>query len=350
LRDRQHSDRKSDHIRICLEQDVQGLAITTGLERVRLVHQALPEIALDDVDTSTTLAGRRLNAPLIISAMTGGAPEAVLINRNLAQAAQAMGLAMVLGSQRTALEDESLADTYRVRGVAPDVLLFANLGAVQLNRGFGLEQCRRALEMAEADGLALHLNPLQECLQPEGDRDFRGLVDKLAAIVANLGAPVLVKEVGWGISRQVAELLHAAGVRLVDVAGAGGTSWSQVEAWRAPGDSQRRVAAAFADWGIPTAQAILNVRRASTETAIVASGGIRSGVDVAKALALGATAAGVALPLLAPACQGPEAVVERLAEYEQQFRIAMFCTGCRTVADLPCALAADENGPVYPCG
>jgi len=338
LRESRHSARKSDHIRVCLEQDVQARGITTGLGSLRLTHQALPELSLDEVDLSTVLAGRRLRSPFVVSAMTGGTAEAAAINHNLAQAAQSLGLAMVVGSQRPAIEDETLAESYRVRDVAPGVLLFANLGAVQLKDGFGIDECRRAVEMIGADGLALHLNPLQECLQPEGNRDFRGLAEKIALVVENVGVPVLVKEVGWGISPGAASLLHQAGVRIIDVAGAGGTSWSQVEAWRAHDESSRRVAEAFADWGIPTARSILNVRRVSDAIAIIASGGIRSGVDAAKAIALGAVAAGVALPLLAPARHSAQAVEQRLAEYERQLRIAMCCSGCRSLADLAVAL------------
>lgn len=340
---RGNAGRKAEHIRICLERDVQARGVSPGFERYALVHQALPEMALEDVDIGTVLAGRTLRSPLLVSAMTGGTPEATEINRNLARAAQELGLAMVVGSQRPALENPRLAPTYQVRDIAPDVLLFANLGAVQLGAGYGLAECRRAVEMIGADGLALHLNPLQECLQPEGDRDFRGLAGRIAEVAAGLGAPLLVKEVGWGISTRVAAMLYDAGVRLVDVAGAGGTSWSEVEGERAPDESTRRVAAAFADWGIPTCEAIANVRGVSSDIAIVASGGIRSGVDVAKALALGARAAGIALPLLEPACHSYERVLERLREFERQLRIAMFCSGCARIADLAGAIVS-RNG------
>ncbi|MGQ9552798.1 MAG: type 2 isopentenyl-diphosphate Delta-isomerase [Anaerolineae bacterium] len=339
--------RKSDHIRICLESDVQGRGISTGFEQVRLLHQALPEMSLSDVDTGTTLAGHALRSPFLVSAMTGGTPEASAINRNLAIAAQELGIAMVVGSQRPAIEDPDLIPTYQVRAFAPDVLLFANLGAVQLNAGFGLDECRRAVEMIEADGLVLHLNPLQECLQPEGDRNFRGLADKIAQVVKRVGVPVMVKEVGWGISARVARLLYDAGIRIVDVAGAGGTSWSEVESRRAPNASAGRVAAAFADWGIPTSEAIANVLTVSRDFAVIASGGVRTGVDAAKAIALGATAVGIALPLLAPACQDEAAVVELLQEFEQQLRIAMFCSSSRTLKDLPSALAPRNSGRLH---
>ena len=342
MRSQGGADRKSDHIRICLESDVQARGISTGFGNVRLLHQALPELSLDEVRTGTTLAGKGLRSPFLVSAMTGGTAEAASINRNLAIAAQELGIAMMVGSQRPAIEDPGLLPTYQVRTFAPDILLFANLGAVQLNAGFGLDECRRAVETIGADGLALHLNPLQECLQPEGDRNFRGLADKIARVVEGVGVPVLVKEVGWGISVRVARLLHSAGVRIVDVAGAGGTSWSEVEGQRAP--SASRLAAAFADWGIPTSEAIANVLAVSRELTVVASGGVRTGVDAAKAIALGATAVGIALPLLAPACQDEAAVIEVLHELEQQLRIAMFCSGSRTLGDLRSALAPARTG------
>ncbi|MGC8782633.1 MAG: alpha-hydroxy-acid oxidizing protein, partial [Anaerolineae bacterium] len=217
-----HERRKADHIRINLEEDVRFPNLTTGFERYRLVHQALPELDLNAVDTSVSLLGRRLQVPLLISSMTGGTPAAATINRHLAQAAQARGVAMGLGSQRAGLEQAETAFTFRVRDVAPDILLFANLGAVQLNRGYGLDHCRRAMEMIGADALILHLNPLQEALQADGDWDWRGLLGKIEAVCRGLAAPVVVKEVGWGIGEKVARWLAEAGVAAIDVAGAGG--------------------------------------------------------------------------------------------------------------------------------
>jgi len=345
LRENSSSTRKLDHLRICLEDQVQARGISTGFENWRLMHQALPEMSLAEVDTTITLAGRSLRSPFIISAMTGGIPQAADINRNLAIAAQELGLAMIVGSQRSAFEDPTLAVTYQVRPWAPDILLFANLGAVQLNAGYGLAECRQAVKMIDADGLALHLNPLQECLQPEGNRDFHGLADKIAAIVDGMEVPVLLKEVGWGLSARVTRLLYDAGVRLIDVAGAGGTSWSEVEARRAVNERSRRTAAAFADWGIPTAEAILNVRRVASDISIIASGGVRSGVEAAKAIALGACAVGIALPLLAPACQSATAVAERLRELEDGLRIAMFCTASRRLSDLSDAVVPNRVPP-----
>ena len=269
--------------------------------------------------------------------MTGGTEEAAEINRNLARAAQAYGLGMGVGSQRAALEEPSLAYTYRVRDVAPDILLLANLGAVQLNYGYGIVECRRAVEMIGADALILHLNPLQEALQPEGNTDFAGLLAKIEALCRSLEVPVVVKEVGWGISEEVARLLAEAGVAAIDVAGAGGTSWSEVEMRRAGSESARRIAESFADWGIPTAESVQMARRGAPRTTIIASGGIRTGVDVAKAIALGADAAGMASPLLKPATVSAEAVGERIREVLEELRTAMFCVGARSIQELKSA-------------
>ncbi|MCX7669978.1 MAG: type 2 isopentenyl-diphosphate Delta-isomerase [Anaerolineae bacterium] len=329
-----HERRKADHIRINLEEDVQFPNLTTGFERYRLVHQALPELDLNAVDTSVTLLGKRLRIPLLISSMTGGTPAAAEINRNLAQAAQARGVAMGLGSQRAGLEQAETAHTFRVRDVAPDILLFANLGAAQLNRGYGLDHCRRAMEMIGADALILHLNPLQEALQADGDRDWRGLLDKIAAVCRGLGAPVVVKEVGWGISEKVARWLAEAGVAAIDVAGAGGTSWSAVESHRAPTTALRRLALAFADWGIPTAEALVQARRGAAGLPVIASGGMRTGIDAAKALALGASAVGIASPFLKAAVEASEAVVAAIDQIAAELRIAMFCAGAGDVAAL----------------
>ncbi|MBC7264995.1 MAG: type 2 isopentenyl-diphosphate Delta-isomerase [Chloroflexi bacterium] len=327
-----NSTRKLDHLRICLEEDVHAPVLTAGLERYHFRHQALPELALSDVRLDTTFLGKPLRAPLLISAMTGGAPDTAAINRNLARAAQALGLAMGVGSQRAAIEDPTQAHTYQVREVAPDILLFANLGAVQLNYGYGLEECQQAVDMISADALVLHLNPMQECLQPGGNTNFAGLADKIAQICRGLSVPVVVKEVGWGISDWVARLLVEAGVAAIDVAGAGGTSWSEVEKHRGQGQRSRTLAEHFAHWGIPTAEAIQLVRATAPDIPIIASGGIRTGPDLAVALALGANIAGMALPLLEPATRSPEAVVEVLNVVIEGLRIAMFCAGA---ADIP---------------
>ncbi len=329
-----HRERKADHIRISLEEDIAFKSSTAGFERYRFSHCALPEFSLAAVDTTARLLGKRLAAPLLISSMTGGTAEARRINRHLAQAAQEAGIGMGLGSQRAALEDPSLIPTYQVRDVAPDILLLANLGAIQLNYGYAADHCRRAVEMVEADGLILHLNPLQEALQPEGQTDFSDLLRKIEQVCRALEVPVVIKEVGWGLSANVAHHLADAGVAVLDVAGAGGTSWSQVEMHRAHNDHQREVAAAFREWGIPTAEALRQVRQAAPHLPVIASGGIRDGVQVAKAIALGAAACGIARPFLAAATESAVAVSRVIAVVVTQLRIAMFAAGVQDIAAL----------------
>jgi len=298
------------------------------------VHCALPELDLEEVDLSTSFLGRRLQAPLLISAITGGTAEARPINLNLASAAQALGLAMCVGSQRAAIEDRHQIPTYQVRPVAPDILLFANLGAIQLNCGYGLAECRQAVEMIQADGLVLHLNPLQEALQPGGNTHFVGLLDRIAEVSRELGVPLIVKEVGWGLSEKVARQLNSAGVAALDVAGAGGTSWSEVEKRRAEDVLGERVADTFREWGIPTSEAIREAHRGAPELPLIASGGIRTGLDAAIALALGADLVGLAGPLLAPATVSAQAVQDELRVVIEGLRIAMFASGAEDIAAL----------------
>ncbi|MBN1639971.1 MAG: type 2 isopentenyl-diphosphate Delta-isomerase [Anaerolineae bacterium] len=326
--------RKDDHLRICLEEQVRPRCPTTGLERYRFCHQALPDLSLAQVELSARFLGRSLRAPLIISPMTGGAAAAGPINRRLGEAAQALGIGMGVGSQRAALEDAQWAATYRLRDVAPDVLLMANLGAVQLNAGYGIGECQRAVDMIEADALVLHLNPLQEALQPGGDTDFAGLLPKIERVCRALPVPVVVKEVGCGLSSAVARRLVEVGVSALDVAGAGGTSWSEVERHRARMPHDARVAAQFAGWGIPTADAVRTVRQAAPDTPLIASGGIETGIDVAKCIALGADVAGIALPLLRHALRSSAEVVDALSVVIQVLRVAMFCIGAKDLAAL----------------
>jgi isopentenyl-diphosphate delta-isomerase len=327
-------ERKADHLRLNLEEEVQFREVTTGLERYRFQHQALPEIDLAAVDLSTTFLGKQLRYPFLISSMTGGTGEALRINLNLAQAAQACGMAMGVGSQRAAIEDWSLAETFQVRPAAPDILLLANLGAVQLNYGYTVGHCRLAVEMIQADALILHLNPLQEALQPEGNGDFCRLWDKIAAVCQALPVPVVVKEIGAGLSGQVVRQLADVGVAAVDVAGAGGTSWSRVEMYRARTDRDRRVAAQFIDWGIPTAEAIRQARQSVPDLPLIASGGIYSGLEAAKAIALGADVVAMARPFLKAAAISAEAVAEAAEELAQTLRVAMFCIGASNLAAL----------------
>lgn len=329
-----HANRKADHIRINLDQSVNFPRLTTGLERYRFIHQGLPEVDLPSVDTSATVFGKRLSAPLLISSMTGGTVEAQRINFHLAEAAEAAGIAMGLGSQRAAIEEPAQAYTFQVRKVAPKLLLFANLGAVQLNKGYTVEHCRRAVEMIEADALILHLNPLQEAVQADGDWHWRGLAAKIEQVCRALPTPVIAKEVGWGISAETARLLADAGVAAIDVAGAGGTSWTEVEYHRAPNDRLRRLARAFADWGIPTAETLRQVRQLFPDIVVFASGGLRGGIDLAKCLALGADLGGMAGPFLKAADQDVEAVAAEIEATVAELRVAMFAAGIASVAGL----------------
>jgi isopentenyl-diphosphate delta-isomerase len=297
------------------------------LARYRFVHNALPELDLDEIDLGVKFLGKRLKAPILISSMTGGFDLARKINRNLAAAAQHLGLAMGVGSQRVALEEPAVAASFQVRDVAPDILLFGNLGAVQLNYGYTLEHCRRAVEMIGADGLILHLNVLQEAAQPEGNRNFKGLTSKIAAVCRQAEFPVVVKEIGSGISAEVAVRLRDAGVRAIDVAGRGGTSWYTVEARRLSGGEEAK--STFSAWGIPTDEALIEVRRALPDIPLVASGGVRSGLDVAKCLALGADVAALGQPLLASALESADKVIEFLAGIIHEIKIAMLCAGAR---------------------
>lgn len=329
-----NSKRKLEHLNIALNEDIEFKDLTTGLEAYRFVHQALPEIDLSSIDLSTTLFGKKLNAPLLISPMVGGVEQAREINRNLAKAAQEVRVGMGVGSQRTSIEDPSFEPTYEVRDIAPDILLFANLGAVQLNNGYGIAECERAVNMIDADALTLHLNPLQEALQHDGNTNFGGLLLRIEKICRELSKPVIVKEVGWGISETVAHKLDVAGVSGIDVAGAGGSSWSEVERYRTCMESGNNVAAAFAAWGIPTADSITLARRGAPSCTLIASGGIRTGMDVAKSIALGADAAGVGLPLLKASTISAEAVVTYLREIIDGLRLAMFCVGARSLSEL----------------
>lgn len=326
--------RKVDHIRINLEKDVQFPRLTTGLENYRFMHQALPEINLHDIDSTVELFGKRLSAPILVSSMTGGTDLAYRINQNLAEAAQANNIAMGLGSQRAAIENPDLAYSYRVRNLAPDILLFANVGAVQLNYGYGAEQCQRAVDMVEADALILHFNVLQEAVQPEGDVNFAGLLAKVEQVCRNVSVPVIAKEVGWGFSEKNAHDLANAGVAAIDVAGSGGTSWSEVEYHRAPTAFHARVAASFADWGIPTADAVQYAVKGAPGLKVIASGGLRDGIDIAKCIALGAILGGLAGPFLKAADQSIEAVNQLIRELTAQIRIAMLCSGAQNISEL----------------
>ncbi len=331
------SVRKDQHIQINLEEDVQFRSLTTGLETLHLPHAGLPEINLADVDVTQILFRKRLSSPLLISSMTGGTAQGAEINRRLAIAAQTTGVALGLGSMRILIERPSVRWTFQVRDVARDILLLANLGAVQLNYGYTIRDCMRLVEMIGADGLVLHLNSVQEAVQPEGNTNFAGVLAKIrdvAKALAKEDVPVIVKEIGCGLSVETSRRLVDAGVAAIDVAGAGGTSWSEVEMHRAGTPSQRRIARAFREWGTSTAESIRSVRTTTSDLPVIASGGLRSGIDVAKCIALGATVGGMASPFLKAAVNSVDAVLQEIEDTVQELRIAMFCCGARCLARL----------------
>lgn len=335
MHDTQLTTRKNEHLDQVLATLRTQPAVSSGFEAVRFEHCALPELDLAQVDLTGSLFGKPLAAPLLISSMTGGAKRAEAINRHLAEAAEALGIALAVGSQRVALETGGDAGLSReLRRLAPSVPLLGNIGAAQLVRGYGLDQARRAIEMIDGDALIIHLNPLQEAVQPEGDRDWRGVLVAIERLAATLEAPLVVKEVGSGLSARVARQLLDAGVAVLDVAGAGGTSWAAVEAARIANPQQRAVAEAFAGWGIPTAQAIAEVRRACPDAILIGSGGIRDGIDAARAIRLGADLVGQAAAVLESALISSEAVVAHFQTLIEQLRIVCFCTGSANLVEL----------------
>ncbi|MEH2067244.1 MAG: type 2 isopentenyl-diphosphate Delta-isomerase [Nostoc sp.] len=330
----QTQNRKADHIRICLEEDVQSHEVTNGLERYRFTHCCLPELDYSDIKISTNFLGKHLGAPLLISSMTGGTEQAGIINQRLAEVAQHYKIAMGVGSQRVAVEKPQVADTFAVRKYAPDVLLFANLGAVQLNYKYGLDECLRVVDILEADALILHINPLQECIQTKGDTNFKGLLDNISKVCHKIPVPVIAKEVGNGISAAIAKKLLDAGVTAIDVAGAGGTSWAKVESERAENALQRRLGKTFADWGLPTAECITSIRAIAPDVRLIASGGLRHGLDAAMAIALGADIAGFAMPFLKAAAVSQTAVAELAEVLIAEITTVLFCTGNATLEQL----------------
>lgn len=328
--------RKDAHIDVCLEQPVESDR-ATGLAALTLEYDALPEVDLADVDLTTTFLGKTLRAPLLIGAMTGGTPRAAEINARLARAAARAGVGMALGSMRAMIVDPALTSTYAVRDAAPELpLVLGNVGAVQLNYGVGLAQLEKAVAAVGADALNFHLNPLQEAIQPEGDTRFAGLQRRLAEIVPALSVPALVKEVGAGISARTARKLARLPLAGVEVAGVGGTSWARVESYRAPAESpQAEVGRRLAGFGIPTVAALLACRRLLPPAlAIVASGGLRGGLDIAVSLALGAHVAALARPLLVAANQSEELVQLALDTLIHELRVLCFCCGVKTPAEL----------------
>jgi isopentenyl-diphosphate delta-isomerase len=330
-------NRKADHIRISSNQDTQARKATTGFEDVHFIHKALPEIDKQKINLSTTIFNHKFAAPLIVGAITGGTPEATKINATIAEAVEELGLGMGVGSQRVAIEDKKLGKTFAVtRKKAPTAFLIANIGGVQLVHGYGLKEAKKAVKMIEADALAIHLNPLQEAVQPEGQTNFRGVLKKIDAIARELDIPVIAKETGAGIAAEEAKRLEAAGVKGLDVSGAGGTSFAAVEYYRAKGkvnSFQRRLGDVFWDWGIPTTISLIEVSQ-TVNIPIIASGGIRNGVEVAKALALGASLASFSQPVLHAAIKGVKETKDMLSLLIEELKTNMFLVGADSVKAL----------------
>ena len=329
--------RKADHIRICLNENAQARKTTTGFEDVHLVHEALPEINKHSIKLSTTVFGHKFAAPLIVGAMTGGTTEATRINAAIAEAVETLRLGMGVGSQRAAIENAKLEKTFAiVRKKAPNAFLIANLGGIQLVNGYGLREVKKAIEIIDADAVAIHLNPLQEAVQPEGQTKFKGVLEKIGEIASAVDKPVIVKETGSGIAAEDAEKLEAAGVKGIDISGAGGTSFAAVEYYRATGqenNAQRLLGDAFWDWGIPTVVSLVETAQ-TVKIPVIASGGVRSGVDMAKALALGASLASLSQPVLQAANKGAKDTESALAFLMEELRNAMFLVGAGKVEQL----------------
>ncbi len=327
-------ERKSDHLEISLKENVQAKQMRTGFEDVYLIHRALPEIEREKIDLSTVIFDHKFSAPLIVGSMTGGIPEATRINKAIAEAVEELGLGMGVGSQRAAIKDVKLEGTFAVtRKEAPTAFLIANIGGPQLVRGYNIKEARKAVEMMDADALAIHLNPLQETIQLEGETNYTGILNKIGKITEAIDVPVIVKETGAGIAAEEAKLLQAVGVAGIDIAGAGGTSWAAVEYHRAKRDQdelRQRLGKTFWDWGIPTAASLTETVQ-SVNLPIIASGGIRSGIDVAKALAIGASLASMALPILLPAMKGEKHVKKELQLILEELRNAMFLVGADSI-------------------
>jgi len=333
----QTESRKLDHIQICLEKNVQARRVTTGFEDVFFVHRALPEVEKDKINASTVAFNHKFSAPLIVGAMTGGTPRAMKINSVIAEAVEEMGLGMGVGSQRAAIEDPKLEETFSiVRKKAPTAFLVANIGGPQLVKGYGAKEAKKAVDMIEADALAIHLNPLQEVVQPEGETNYIGALKKIGEIAKALDVPVIVKETGAGIAAEEAKMLEGVGVDGIDVAGVGGTSWAAVEYHRAKetqDESRQRLGEAFWDWGIPTAVSVVEVSQ-SVDLTVVASGGVRTGVDVAKAVALGADLSSLTSPILRPATKDAKEVKKALRLIIEELKNTMFLVGADSIQKL----------------
>ena len=324
--------RKAEHIRICLEQKAQARKATAGFEDIQLIHRALPEVDRQKISLSASFLGKKFSAPLIVGAMTGGTEEATKINASIAEAVEKLGLGMGVGSQRAAIEDRKLEKTYAVaRKKAPSAFLIANIGGVQLVHGYGLKEVKKAIEMIDADAVAIHLNAMQEAVQPEGQTNFKGVLTKISEIAGELDKPVIVKETGCGISAEDAKALEAAGVKAIDVGGLGGTSFAAVEYYRSI--NQNNMGEIFWDWGIPTAISLIETTQ-SVKIPVIASGGVRSGLDIAKSSALNASLASISQPMLETAVKGTKETEELLSCLIDELRNAMFLVGAKNLESL----------------
>ncbi|MCA0988256.1 type 2 isopentenyl-diphosphate Delta-isomerase [Guptibacillus algicola] len=327
--------RKNEHIDICLTEEVEGQGISTGLEKFRFKHRALPEIDFAEIDLSTEFLGKKVSSPFLISSMTGGTKRAWEINQRLAKSAEAEGWALGVGSMRAAIQEARSVYSFEVRKLAPSIPIFANIGAVQLNYGFTIEECKKAIDLIEADGLILHVNSLQEVFQPEGDTNFKNLLPKIEEVAKALEVPIGVKEVGMGIDSETATRLMEVGVDFIDVAGAGGTSWIKVESYRSHQTLREQAAEAFKGWGNATAECLIEIRKDLPNMPLIASGGLKNGVDAAKSIALGADLAGYGRALLHNAVDDSEqALSDQLKRIRFELQTAMFGIGASSIAEL----------------
>jgi len=328
------NQRKTEHIRLCLTGKVEGVDKTTGLEGISFIHNALPEINFADISLDTSFLDKKLKAPFLVSSMTGGSELATTINQNLAMAAEEKGWALAIGSTRAFLESDQHKDSFLIRKQAPTAPLIVNIGAVQFNYGYGADECQRIIDKTGADSIVLHLNSLQEAVQDGGDLNFENLLPKIEQVCKTLDAPVGVKEVGFGIDGEVAEKLYNAGIAYIDVAGAGGTSWSQVEKLRSRDPLKKAAAEAFNNWGNPTKDCIVSVRGKLPNAPLVASGGMKTGVDAAKAITIGADMIGYARHLLQAATESAAEVIKTMEQVELELKMTMFGIGVRTLDEL----------------
>jgi isopentenyl-diphosphate delta-isomerase len=328
------AERKDKHLRICLEEDVDFVGISNGFEAYRFDHDALPEINKNDIQTQTHFLGKELSIPLMVGAMTGGTAQAGEINRILAQAAEQTGVAFALGSQRRMLESAEALSSYDMRQYAPNTLILGNLGAVQLNYGVTAEQISELMAQTAVDGINFHLNPLQEAIQPEGDTNFSGLLDRLKETIPLLPGPVVLKEVGAGISATTARKIAQLPIAALEIAGVGGTSWAKIESFRATDMIQSETGEQLASWGIPTAESLITCKKELPDLPLVCSGGMRTGLEMAKALALGAHMVAMAMPFLHAAQDGVDSVVATIEQIREELKTVMFVTGSDSIKAL----------------